>query len=65
MNKKDEKLISGLKELFAFGIPGGRSKVQRAIGKYLNGDDTALEKMPAIKKQINSAVTKIKTGGQR
>lgn len=45
--------ISVLRDLFAFGLPGGGSKVQRAIGRYLDGNSDALEKMPTIKAHFN------------
>lgn len=52
--------LEGLRLLFSFGVPGGRSKVQKAIGKYLDGDINALDKMPTVKQTIDLAVEKIK-----
>ena len=47
----------GLRMLLAFGIPGGRSKVQREIGKYLDGVPSGLdESAPTLKAYIDEAV---------
>ena len=56
MTEKD-RAIAGLRALFAFGVPGGRTKVQRAIGRYLDGDDTALDAMPTIRGIIDKGVS--------
>lgn len=36
--------------------PWKRDKVSRAVGKYLDGDDRALDKAPTIKAQIDAAL---------
>ena len=51
--------LDALRRLFSFGIPGGRSKIQKAIGRYLDGDQTALDQAPTIKNHIDQAVEDI------
>lgn len=55
MLKDDE--LKGLRLLFAFGVPGGRTKIQKAIGRYLDGDDHALDSCPTVKAMIDEAET--------
>ncbi len=53
--------LEPLRALFAFGIPGGRTKIQKEIGRYLDGYDDALKDKPSIKKHIDAAVKGIKS----
>lgn len=55
-----ELTLTGLRKLFAFGVPGGQSKVQKLIGQYLDGDDEALKGMPTVKRLIDEGVEALK-----
>ena len=57
---KTKETLQGLKELFAFGVPGGKTKIQKAIGRFLDGDETALDETPTIKDKIIKAVDRLK-----
>ena len=48
--------LNGLRMLFAFGMPGGKTKIQKMIGRYLDGGDHALDKAPAIRRHIDKAL---------
>jgi len=50
--------MEALRDLFAFGVPGGRSRVQKRIGKYLDGHDKALDGAPTIKARIDRGVNR-------
>lgn len=57
--------LEGLRLLFAFGVPFGRSKIQRAIGRFLDGRANALDGAPNIKAQIEEAILSLQKGPQR
>ena len=53
--------LKHLRALFAFGVPGGRTKIQKRIGRYLDGaDPRPLDDAPKIKSHIDAAVKGIK-----
>ena len=48
--------LNALRLFFSFGMPGGRTAYQKAIGRYLDGEDHALDTRPAIKAHIDQAL---------
>lgn len=52
--------LKHLKMLFAFGVPGGHTKIQKKIGRYLDGFEGSLDNTPMIKGRIDVAIKVIK-----
>lgn len=46
-----------LRRVFAFGVPGGRTTVQRRVGRFLGGDREALDGAPTIGTSMIDAET--------
>lgn len=59
--KEADVALDALRHIFAFGVPGGRSKIQKRIGRYLDGDDAALDGAPTIKARIDKGMALART----